>query len=136
MSDINSRIRSLRKEKKLTQAAFCQLVGTSQGNLSDIENGKAKPPTDTIIAMAIAFEDLSLRWLLTGENIDKDQCTVLDEHVLTDVIEVVEWALVEVKATPEPRKKAELISAVYDFYLDEGVPKDREKLLKLVKAVA
>lgn len=136
MSDINSRIREFRKDKKLTQKEFCRLTGTSQSHLSEIENGKGKPSVDIIIGIAMEFKNLPLRWLLTGESIEKDQRPILDDRVLKDVIEVVEWALSQIEAKPEPRKKAELIAAVYDFYLDEGVPKDREKLIKLVKAVA
>lgn len=136
MNDINARIKQLRKDKKLTQKEFCSLTNSSQSYLSEVENGKGNPSTDMLIGIAIAFRDISTRWLLTGEYIDKVQGAGLDEKVLKEVIEVVEWALIQVKASPVPGKKAELISAVYDFYLDEGVPKDRTKLMKLVKAVA
>ena len=136
MSDINARIRSFRKEKKLTQKEFCGLTATSQGHLSDIENGKGKPASDMLIAMAINFKDLNLRWLLTGEKNDEIDYGPIREDALKEVIEVVEWALKEINATPEPGKKAELISAVYDFWLDDDMPKNRGKLIKLVKAVA
>lgn len=135
MGDIDARIRSFRKEKKLTQKEFCSLAGTSQGHLSDIENGKGKPTGDMFIAMAINFKELNLRWLLTGAKSYEGHNSI-KEDVLREVIEVVEWALKEISADPEPGKKAELISAVYDFYLDEDMPKDRGKLIKLVKAVA
>lgn len=135
MSDINARIRSFRKGKNLTQKKFCLLTNTSQGHLSDIENAKGKPSGDMLIAMAISFKDLDLRWLLTGEK-SEGVLNPLKEDVLREVIEVVEWALKEIDADPEPGKKAELISAVYDFCLDEDVPRDRGKLIKLVKAVA
>ena len=136
MSDINSRIRAFRKEQKMTQIQFSQLTGASQSYLSEVENGKGKPSLDLIIGMAICFKDLSLRWLLTGESKEASPEQTFDEKVLKDVIEVVEWALEEVGANPDPNKKATLISAVYDFYQDEGLPEDKDKLLKLVKAVA
>ena len=120
----------------MTQAEFCKLLGTRQGFLSEVESSKKKPSAEMIIAIAINFKDLSLRWFLTGENYDVDQSPPLDAKVLEEVIEVVEWAIDQVKASPTPKKKAELISAVYDFYHEEGLPEDRSKLMKLVKAVA
>lgn len=71
----------------------------------------------------IEFKSLTLRWLMTGESIEKDQRPILDYRVLKDAIKVVEWALSQIEETPESRKKTELIAAAYDFYLDEGVPK-------------
>ena len=136
MTNINARIKELRKNKKLTQTEFSSLANTSQSYLSEVENEKGKATVDMIIGIAIAFKDISLRWLLTGENIEENQRTSIDENVLKEVIEVVEWALDQVNANPDPKKKAELIVAVYDFYIDEGVPEDRSKLVKLVKAVA
>lgn len=136
MNDINSRIKQLRKDKRLTQKEFCYRIGASQSYLSEVENGKSKASVDIFIGIAKCFKDVSIRWLLTGEKVDDNQYDSIQEKVLKDVIEVVEWALDQVNAKPNPDKKAELISAVYEFYLDEGIPEDKSKLIKLVKAVA
>ena len=136
MTDINIRIRDLRKEKKLTQKEFCALIGTSQSYLSEVENGKGKPSLDMIIGIAMAFKDVSIRWLITGEYIEENQGTTINEQVLKEVIEVVEWALSQVNIKPSSSKKAELILAVYDFYLEDGAFQDKSRIIKLVKLVA
>ena len=135
MSDINFRIKEIRKDKRLTQKQFCGLVSVSQSHLSEVENGKSKPSLDICIGIAKSFEDISLRWLLIGEDPAIDSGP-LQKGLLKEVIEVVESALEQVGVIPSPEKKAELITAAYDFCLDEEMPKDKSKLIKLVKAVA
>ncbi|MCW7552556.1 helix-turn-helix transcriptional regulator [Endozoicomonas gorgoniicola] len=136
MSDINFRIKEVRKERNLTQNQFCKLVSVSQSHLSEVENGKSKPSLDIFIGMAKSFSDVSLRWLLIGEEVSENENEPLREDLLKEVIEVVEGALEQVEVVASADKKAALIAAAYEFCLDEGVPRDRTKLIKLVKAVA
>ena len=49
------RIRELRCERKISQAALANAVGISQSVLCDYENGKAEPTAPVIIALAKYF---------------------------------------------------------------------------------
>ncbi|MCT4687965.1 helix-turn-helix transcriptional regulator [Vallitalea sp.] len=56
------RLRELRKQKKMTQKKFAELVGTTSVTISAYENGTKKPSLD--IALNIATKcNISLDWL-------------------------------------------------------------------------
>ncbi|UKS27288.1 helix-turn-helix domain-containing protein [Paenibacillus sp. HWE-109] len=65
MNIIGENIKRLRKIHNLNQVDFSNLIGVSQGSLSDIEAGKSKPAVDTVVSIYKNFE-CSLEWLLTG----------------------------------------------------------------------
>ena len=52
---MNTRIKELRTEHGLGQAALASFVGTSQQAISRIENGKCVPPLDLIVNIAQHF---------------------------------------------------------------------------------
>jgi transcriptional regulator with XRE-family HTH domain len=68
MEEINARIRGLRKKKGLTGAELAELIGVSQGNVSDWENTRKKstPSAKALIAIALNL-DVSLDWLMLGK---------------------------------------------------------------------
>ena len=49
---IGERIRSVRKDKKLTQKEVCDALGMPQPNLSLYEKGETRPPLNFLIAFA------------------------------------------------------------------------------------
>ena len=61
---INERFKHVRKHFKLTQTDFAKAIGISQGNVSDIENGKFIPSTDSVVSVVRHF-NVSFEWLLT-----------------------------------------------------------------------
>ncbi len=63
---VGSRLREYRKHKKIMAKTIASLIGISQGSLSDIENGKTKPSSDTL-ASIVRHTDINPAWLLTGE---------------------------------------------------------------------
>ncbi len=63
---VGSRLRQYRKVKKMMAKTLAKLIGISQGSLSDIENGKTKPSSDTI-ASIIRQTDVNPTWLMTGD---------------------------------------------------------------------
>jgi transcriptional regulator with XRE-family HTH domain len=65
-SSIGNRIRILRKSNKLNQIQFANLIGVSQGTLSEIEQDKYKPSLDTIIAIKDKFSS-DINWLIFGD---------------------------------------------------------------------
>jgi transcriptional regulator with XRE-family HTH domain len=66
MNIIGENVRRLRKLNQYNQVEFANLIGVSQGSLSDIEAGKSKPAMDTVVSI---HEKLgcSIEWLLTGK---------------------------------------------------------------------
>lgn len=64
---IGHRLKEYRKIKKIhTITSFSELIGISQGSLSDIENEKTFPSADTFQKI-IKNTDINAHWLLTGE---------------------------------------------------------------------
>ena len=64
---VGLRIKQLRAEKKVSQKAFSEKIGVSQGYLSDVEADKTKASIDIAINIAKKLPEISLHWLLTGE---------------------------------------------------------------------
>ncbi|MCP3797597.1 MULTISPECIES: helix-turn-helix domain-containing protein [Paenibacillus] len=50
MSTIGQRIRTIRKTNNLNQIKFANIIGISQGTLSELEQDKYRPSLDIIIA--------------------------------------------------------------------------------------
>jgi len=64
MESIGKRIRSVRKERKLTQKALAARVGMSQSLLSELETGEV--PTTTYVAALAHVLGVQARWLDCG----------------------------------------------------------------------
>ena len=85
--------------------------------------------------------DIDMRWVLTGEGTMTGNQPIetiesaIDMEQLAEVIELVELAMARAGITSS-RRKAELVVAVYEFCLGEGVPTDRAPILKLISAMA
>lgn len=67
MNIIGSRIKTIRKINGLNQIEFASKIGVSQGTLSELEQDRYKPSTDTVIAISQCF-NTDLNWLLNGTN--------------------------------------------------------------------
>lgn len=65
MITIGERIRSLRKDFKLTQEQLAELIEKTKSNVSGYENDKFEPSAQTIIALCKVFE-ISADFLLFG----------------------------------------------------------------------
>ena len=61
-----NRIKELRKGKKLTQDAFCKIIGISQGALSGWENERYEPDLKSVQKIADYF-DVTTDYLIGGE---------------------------------------------------------------------
>lgn len=74
MDTIGKRIRYARKKKKMTLTDIRALTGLSTGNLSELENDKFLPSSNALILFKKIF-DVSIDWLLTGEESQKEDVT-------------------------------------------------------------
>ncbi len=63
---IGQRLRQWRKKSELKIKELADMIGYSQGGLSEIENGKAKPSTQTLLKL-VQHTNINLAWLLTGK---------------------------------------------------------------------
>lgn len=59
---IGKKIRQMRDFLELKQEDFANLIGTNQGHLSNIENGKHEPGMDILYTIIQAFPNLNLYW--------------------------------------------------------------------------
>lgn len=60
---LGERIREIRKKNRMNQTEFSQLIGVSQGTLSELEQEKYNPSLDTILAIITVFKvNAALIW--------------------------------------------------------------------------
>ncbi|MGH9340998.1 MAG: helix-turn-helix domain-containing protein [Acidobacteriota bacterium] len=64
LGEVGLRIRQLRGRRR--QQEFAELHETSQGYISDLENGKAQPSFSFLVSLFLK-ESISLDWLITGK---------------------------------------------------------------------
>ncbi|MCR8633214.1 helix-turn-helix domain-containing protein [Paenibacillus radicis (ex Xue et al. 2023)] len=86
MNIIGENVKRLRKIHNLNQVEFSNLIGVSQGSLSDIEAGNSKPSIDTVVSIYTNF-GCSLEWLLSGKtnqlNVEKQKEMIFNNSELT-----------------------------------------------------
>ena len=73
-------MRELRKAKGLTAKALSEIVGTSEGSISNYENGKREPDMATLCAIADAL-DVSLDMLVRGKEKDRPEGRSMDDVI-------------------------------------------------------
>lgn len=66
MNFFTDRLKTLRKEKKLTQKELAEQIGIKQNSYSDWETGKNEPNLENIVKLADLL-DVSLDWLFGRE---------------------------------------------------------------------
>jgi len=62
---IGQRLRIYRKFRCMTLAKFGEELSTSQGSLSDLENGNSLPSSNTLVSLY--YSGCDINWLLSGE---------------------------------------------------------------------
>lgn len=71
MNNLADRIRLIREEAGLKQAAFAASLGITQGYLSAIEAGH-KEPSETLLLLISQIYNVPVKWLQTGEGVRKN----------------------------------------------------------------
>ena len=71
LKKIGLRLKSWRKNRRLTGSQFAGKIGFSPGSLSEIENGKSLPSAKTIIQL-MKLDGMNITWLLTGKLPEND----------------------------------------------------------------
>ena len=88
MTDIPSRLKLLRKQHKLTQAAFAAKINRSQTVFSQYENGSVTINDRAIADICQAF-NINEQWLRTGEGPMFCEQDNLDNMLTADVAKLV-----------------------------------------------
>ncbi len=63
---VGGRLRMWRHSNMLRLVDLAELIGVSQGSLSDLENDKSLPSAGTLTGLCVKT-DLNIYWLLTGQ---------------------------------------------------------------------
>ena len=66
VQEIGGRITFIRLHYGLKQAEFCDMIGISKGNLSDLENSRYKPSYQAIVKIIDNY-NVNPHWLLSGK---------------------------------------------------------------------
>lgn len=64
--EVGQRLKKWRKSQSMKLADVSKLINTSQGTLSDLENGKSLPSAKTLAELCV-HTDLNIIWLLINQ---------------------------------------------------------------------
>lgn len=138
---VSERIKKIRGEK--SQEEFSAEVGVHKNTLSRWERGERTPDHNDLIRLLEIHPEINPAWLLTGENpmrrtdaegrAHQTSGTDLDVDRLTLAIETIEEALQATGRSMRANKKAQIVTAVYDFFKDEDKEEAKDKVLRLIK---
>lgn len=84
-TSVGERIKLIRRQNKLTQIEFAQSLEISQGTLSEIESGKAKPSFDVLVLLAVKYM-VDMNWLIINRKeelhigLQKDELILLENY--------------------------------------------------------
>ena len=98
---ISERIFQILKEREISQASFCKMVGLSGSTVSDWKTKKTNPSADKIMDICNAL-DITPEQLLTGKGIDDDYTRHTDMEVSFEDKEI----LVEYHELGEEQQKS------------------------------
>ena len=76
-----NRLRTLRRQRNLTQIAVADAIGITRSHLSKIESGGDNPGRETLVALANFFE-VSLDWLSNAPGDDRPARAVNDDEAI------------------------------------------------------
>lgn len=120
--------------------SFAKRAGVSEGVVRKYVKGGAEPTVSRLIAMADAA-GVSINWLATGRGSKNEDIankafkSDIDINSLSKAIELLDEALLVTSKSMNPKKKAELISALYELEVSEHEEKRRDAMLMLLKSI-
>lgn len=118
---MNTRIKELRKEHKLTLQQLGDKIGISNPALSNIENGKTNPSDQTVKSLCREF-GVREEWLRTGEG--KKYLADADKQLIVNF-------MTDVLKEEDDSFRRRLITAM--SYWDERDWNDMERLILTLK---
>jgi transcriptional regulator with XRE-family HTH domain len=150
---VQNRIKKIRGV--LTQKEFGKLLGVTQGTVQKYEKGECLPSEEVQEKIA-AFAKITVEWLLHGDKpvfpelpetvtIESPRSgpllhepylfTGIDIDAMSQIIEAVEQLLAQRRKPLPPKKKALLISLLYDEFQKTGQPLNDATLKEFLRRV-
>ena len=139
---IGERIKQLRGKER--QELFAERFGVSRSTILRYESGYRDPDASFIIALCREY-NVSANWLLFGEGYKNVGPTydnsnsasaefANDEELLISILEAIEEYLADTNRKLPPKKKAQLIFALYYMFLDSEEKKvNKAVVVRLIK---
>tara|TARA_B100001094_G_scaffold321317_1_gene368860 strand:+ start:241 stop:768 length:528 start_codon:yes stop_codon:yes gene_type:complete len=146
MTDYSSRLKYILKEKQLSVADFCRIIGlNSPTTIHLIIKDNRKPSGKTVQRIITAFPDITEKWLLFG--IEDKKETSQDERTVTakQVIDFIEFEIpkhIEQRDNQTASILLDKLNSMSDFYeqrideVDERFDTNENELQKLKQTVA
>ncbi len=98
--NIGSRLQQYRQSKNLTGKQLADIIGISQGSLSELENGK-RDPSGKVLSGIAEKTDIDLNWLITGKKIIQEVKGFKKDSKFEILAQAEEWLSEEVKKNPK-----------------------------------
>ncbi|MES0864867.1 helix-turn-helix transcriptional regulator [Ruegeria sp. SCPT10] len=127
---IASRLLALREGLRLSQQQFADALGISLRAAQNYERGARKLPAETLIEIARKFE-IDPLWIMDGpEERPRSLGQVgLDQQTLSRAIGIVQRAVLETDANVDADQFANMVAAVYKFYMHNSSGAGAEDLI-------
>ena len=68
MEEFTNRLLEILENKNLSASQFAEKIGVQRSSVSHVLSKRNKPSLDFIIKISKAFDDISLDWLINGDN--------------------------------------------------------------------
>jgi transcriptional regulator with XRE-family HTH domain len=131
-----ARLKELQGEMK--DAAFARYVSVPASTLKQYEKGSF--PSIAVAVRIAEVYDVSLDWLCGREGATRAKPGVLNAYYLSEAISIVEDWLEAENREMLIRKKADLVTRIYQFIVDDvaegGASLDRKKVQRMLHLVA
>lgn len=146
MTDYSSRLKYILKDKQLSVADFCRIIGlNSPTTIHLIIKDNRKPSGKTVQRIITAFPDITEKWLLFG--IEDKKETSQDERTVTakQVIDFIQFEIpkhIDQRDNQTTSILLDKLNSMSDFYeqrvdeVDERFDTNENELQKLKQTVA
>lgn len=135
-SELADRLRELIGDQ--SERNFARIINTSQSTLRSVLGG-TRPSVDFLVAVAKGT-NVSVDWLVGLEGAQRQTGGQVNARYLEVALEIVEEWLDQENRTMDAKKKANVVTQIYQFIIDDAVeghePLDRTRMHRILRLVA
>jgi transcriptional regulator with XRE-family HTH domain len=133
---LSARLRELIGDE--SERNFARIIGVSPSTLRSVLTG-TRPSIDFLLAVAKAF-DVSTDWLCGIEGASRQHGGQVNMRLLEAAIELVDEWLEHEDRTMDAKKKATVVTQIYQFLVDDAVegqePLNKARVHRILRLVA
>ena len=85
MEEFTNRLLEILENKNLSASQFAEKIGVQRSSVSHVLSKRNKPSLDFIIKISKTFDDISLDWLINGDNSLKSSETTDEKNSSTPI---------------------------------------------------